>query len=193
MMPKVQLADKSVRGFTLIELMLVIAILGLASMFVLLTSPARAPGNTAEDSARLFLMQMKHVREQAILRNYVYGIAFVDDGYTFYRWRQGAWQELVAPPLTATQIPDTVEFEFQLGDFRILDNMTEGRDAIFGRDTRRGSNEEELPPQPQILIFESSEFIPFRVRFSGLQPDDISISLDGRSGIEFVREEYHQW
>lgn len=181
------------RGFTLIELMLVIAILGLAAMYVVITSPTRAPGNTAEDAARKFLLQMHHVREQAILRNYVYGIEFDDDYYTFYRWREEAWHEIIAPPLVATRVSDTVEFEFELGDFRILDNMTEGRDAIFGRDARRESSDDDDPPRPQILVFESSEFIPFRVRFTGREPGDITILLDGRSGIDFVREERDVW
>ncbi|WP_194756977.1 prepilin-type N-terminal cleavage/methylation domain-containing protein [Aliidiomarina indica] len=180
-------------GFTLLEVMLLIVILSVASMYIIVTVPTRILSDSAEDASQKFVLQMHHVREQAMLRNHVYGIEFKDDMYIFYRWQNQAWVEVVQPPLVATRVSDQIDLDFEPGDFRILDNMDEGRDAIFGRDARRESSEDEEPPRPDILIFESTEFVPFRLTFSARDPNQASFVIDGRSGIHLARAEVEGW
>ncbi|TRW50312.1 type II secretion system protein GspH [Aliidiomarina halalkaliphila] len=180
-------------GFTLIEVMLLIVILSVASMYIILTIPTRVLSDSAQDASEKFVLQMHHAREQAMLRNHVYGIEFKDDKYTFYRWHNENWVELVQPPLVETRVSEHVDLDFEPGDFRILDNMTEGRDTVFGRDVRRASSDDEEPPRPNVLIFESTEFVPFRLRFTAHDPNERSFVIDGRSGIQIEREEVEGW
>lgn len=180
-------------GFTLIEVMLLIVILSVASMYIIITVPTRVLSDNAEDASEKFVLQMHHVREQAMLRNHVYGIQFKDDMYIFYRWQNESWVELVQPPLVATRVSDSVDLDFEPGDFRILDNMNEGRDGIFGRDARRESADDDEPPRPDVLIFESTEFVPFRLRFTARDPNERSFVIDARSGIQLEREEVEGW
>lgn len=183
-----------VRGFTLIELLLTVLIIGIAGMIVVLTLPDsdRLDGG-AEGHAERFKLQMQHAREQALLRNYVYGIEFAEQEYRFYRWQEGAWVLQTNPPLAPTVLDNPYYFTMDLGDFRLLDNMREGRDEIFGRGARRDNNNEEEPPQPSVLIFESTEFIPFRITFGHRDTITAGVVLDGRSGIQFEREDAPQW
>ncbi|KKO43883.1 hypothetical protein VT06_17365, partial [Arsukibacterium sp. MJ3] len=95
-------SSNRVQGFTLIEVMLTILIIGLGAMIVVLNLPstARFDEDTSSNAER-FIQQMHHAREQALLRNYVYGIEFdeAESTYRFYRWYENKWQLQTEPPL----------------------------------------------------------------------------------------------
>ncbi|RUO37425.1 type II secretion system protein GspH [Aliidiomarina shirensis] len=183
---------KTDRGFTLIEVMMTILIIGVAAMVVVLNLPSQRFGNTAEDSAQQFLQQIHHAREQALLRNYVYGIEVTGNSYKFYRWHEQKWQLQTEAPLAPVTAPELVALELEMGDFRLLDNMEDDRDSIFGRDVRRENPDEEVP-RPTILIFESTEFVPFTLVFSGTDMNASVFAVDGRSGIQLKLEERGRW
>lgn len=183
---------KTQRGFTLIEVLMTILIIGVAAMVVVLNLPSQRFGDSPEDSAQRFLQQMHHAREQALLRNYVYGIEVSENSYKFYRWYEQEWQLETETPLAPVTVPEFVLLDLQMGDFRLLDNMEEGRDAVFGRDRRREEPDEEVP-RPTILIFESTEFVPFSLEFSGTALNAATYTVDGRSGIQLKLEEGEAW
>ncbi|RUO23631.1 type II secretion system protein GspH [Aliidiomarina iranensis] len=183
---------KRARGFTLIEVMMTILIIGVAAMVVVFNTPTQRFGDSAEDAAERFLQQMHHAREQALLRNYVYGIEVEDNSYSFYRWEEQAWQLVTETPLAPVTAPELVSIELEMGDFRLLDNMEDDRDAIFGRDVRRDNQEEEVP-KPTILIFESTEFVPFSLLFTNTETNTSIFAVDGRSGIQLQLEERDTW
>lgn len=181
------------QGFTLIEVMLTILIIGLGAMIVVLNLPstARFDEDTSSNAER-FLQQVHHAREQALLRNYVYGIEFIDNSYRFYRWYENKWELQTEPPLRPVTLTEPYYFELEMGDFRLLDNMNEGRDAVFGRDERSEDPEKRIP-RPTVLIFESTEFVPFRILFHNRDSMASGITVNGRSGIQLKLEEGPQW
>lgn len=183
---------KTSRGFTLIEVLMTILIIGVAAMVVVLNLPTQRFGDSTEDSAKRFLQQMHHAREQALLRNYVYGIEFSENSYQFFRWYEQEWQLQTEAPLAPVTVPEHVTLDLQMGDFRLLDNMEEGRDSVFGRDARRENPDEELP-RPTILIFESTEFVPFLVEFNSSVINTPAYRVDGRDGIQLKLEEREAW
>lgn len=183
------------QGFTLIEVMLTILIIGLGAMIVVLNLPSTARfDEDVSSNAERFLQQMHHAREQALLRNYVYGIEFdeAESTYRFYRWYENKWQLQAEPPLRPVTLSEPYYFELEMGDFRLLDNMSEGRDAIFGRDERPEDPDKRIP-RPTVLIFESTEFVPFRIYFHNRQAMETAVTVNGRSGIQLTLEEGPQW
>lgn len=188
-------ASNRAQGFTLIEVMLTILIIGLGAMIVVLNLPSTARfDEDVSSNAERFLQQVHHAREQALLRNYVYGIEFdeAESTYRFYRWYENKWQLQVEPPLRPVTLSEPYYFELEMGDFRLLDNMSEGRDAIFGRDERPEDPDKRIP-RPTVLIFESTEFVPFRIYFHNRQAMESAVTVNGRSGIQLKLEEGPQW
>ncbi|WP_113907192.1 prepilin-type N-terminal cleavage/methylation domain-containing protein [Aliidiomarina celeris] len=178
---------KHAAGFTLIELLLVVAIIGFAAFYIVLQLPDDSGSQTPEDAQRTFQQQFHHAREQALLRNWVIGVEFEDTQYRFFRWHGNTWQPLSNAPLGPVKLPEHLSLTFVPGEFRLLDNMEDSSELFQApRDERR--NSEEPAPEPQVIIFESTEFIPFRLQFSSLEFQHQSWSIDARNGIELRAE-----
>ena len=77
-------------GFTLVELMVVLVILGLASAAVVLAMPA--PGGSLETEAERLAARAKAARDEAIVEARPAALAVGQGGYTLSRRTGGAWQ-----------------------------------------------------------------------------------------------------
>lgn len=168
------------RGFTLLEVMVVLLLLGVLAGAVVYTMAPQRGASSAQDAAVVFKAKMDHARQTALLRNWVIGVDVKESGYTFYRWSQGEWQLLTTGPLQEVILPDDLAIELQLGDFGVLDNIIDGdSSAVFSqRDRDRDSDN----PEPDILIFESTDFIPFQMAFHPLM-QGYSYWIDGNDGL----------
>lgn len=175
------------RGFTLIELLLVVAIIGFAAFYVVLQLPDGPSSQTPEEAQRTFQQQFHHAREQALLRNWVIGVEFTDTAYQFYRWHNNRWQPMSSQALRPVALPLHLSVTFVPGDFRLLDNMEDSSDIFRAPREERREAEEPLP-EPQVIIFESTEFIPFRLQFESLEFQHEPWHIDGRNGIQLVAE-----
>lgn len=84
------------RGFTLVELMVVLFIMGLLATAVVLTAPRLHPG-VSEEGERL-AARLKRAREEAVLTNRTVDVAMEPGGYRFRTQRRGVWQALDEAP-----------------------------------------------------------------------------------------------
>jgi len=79
-------------GFTLIEVMLVVFIIGLSAGVVVLSLPERAdPARQALDD---FVKAVHLARDQAVLSGAPIGLSLSEEGYSLQSWQQGKWQEM---------------------------------------------------------------------------------------------------
>ncbi|MFN9250237.1 MAG: GspH/FimT family pseudopilin [Brevundimonas sp.] len=94
-------------GFTLVELMIVLAIVGLAATAVILTAPeARAPAVTA---AERLVVRLANVRAEAILSGRPVALRLTVDGSAALTSTQTAdWTGLEGPGLGLEAWPDEV-------------------------------------------------------------------------------------
>ena len=93
--------ERKRRGFTLVELMVVLVILGLASAAVILTLPERGGSLAAE--AERFAARAKAARDDAILDSRAASIAIDPAGYEVTRRTESArydWVEGTQPALS---------------------------------------------------------------------------------------------
>lgn len=193
---RVYAASNHQQGFTLIELLLVVAIIGVAALSIVLQLPNRSHGESSEDLRQQFELKFHYAREQAVLRHWVIGVEFNEQGYRFYRWQQGTWQAFTEKPLLPVTMPEQVQMTFIPGEFRLLDNMQQ-EDSFFKpepKETQYGQtdNEGDEPvPQPQVIIFESTEFIPFRVQWDDMHSP--MMQLDASDGVQLQRVEGALW
>lgn len=184
------------RGFTLLEVLLVVAIIGIAALVIVLQLPDSQRGETASDARRQFQLKFHYAREQALLRNWVIGVEFKDDSYTFYRWHDTKWQAFHEKPLEQVKLNETMQLDFIPGEFRLLDNL-ENRDGLFSSNHERERTREDgeaSVAKPQVIIFESTEFIPFKLQWLSLTTSsDLRLQVDASDGIQLRLVENELW
>ena len=84
------------RGFTLVELMVVLAIVGMAATAVVLTLPADDQRFVRE--AETFGARLLRAQEEAILGTRAITVTATAEGYGFTRQRFAEWEPLVERP-----------------------------------------------------------------------------------------------
>ena len=88
------------RGFTLVELMVVIFIIGIASAAVVMT--VRSPERNVRDEAERFAARVAALRDNAILQSRTMSVTVRPSGYAFEARKNGAWVALEDAPFSST-------------------------------------------------------------------------------------------
>lgn len=129
-------SSRRAAGFSLVELLVVVAMIGLLGSAVLLTLPPT--GTSAGDQAERLAAHLLRAREEAVLGNRAVAVRVGRDGYHFLKRDGGGWRELEAPPFHPRRFADgirasvggdaeVVRFEFDAtgggapGDLRLDD------------------------------------------------------------------------
>ncbi len=97
--PRSYMTD-SERGFTLVELMVVIFIVGLAGAAVVMT--ARSPDRSARNEAEQLAARIAALRDHAILQSRGMAIWVRPSGYGFDARSDAVWKPLTEPPFART-------------------------------------------------------------------------------------------
>ena len=100
------------RGFTLIEIMIVVVIIGVISAAVLLSVNLTGRDQDLEKESERLLTLVNYAREQAELQTREYGVIFNDDGYRFvaYDVRRGLWRDIYEDEiLRLRKLPDGLD------------------------------------------------------------------------------------
>jgi general secretion pathway protein H len=88
-------------GFTLVELMVVITIIALASAVVVFAIPD--PRGRVVDEAERFAARTLAARDDAIVQSRDVRVSITAGGYSVERRRRGQWQAITDKPFKATQ------------------------------------------------------------------------------------------
>lgn len=87
-------------GFTLVELMIVLFIIGLTASLVVLTMSSG--GNALEEDAQRFAARTAALRDNAILQSRPMAVQITSSGYSFLERRKGSWSVLEDKPFVST-------------------------------------------------------------------------------------------
>ncbi|MFM2485421.1 type II secretion system minor pseudopilin GspH [Celerinatantimonas yamalensis] len=83
------------RGFTLLEMLLVIMLIGIGASVVIMSMGPGADAQKLAQQARLLRAQIQYARNQAVLTQHPIGMKFSPSGYQFYRYQgAGHWRVL---------------------------------------------------------------------------------------------------
>ena len=135
-------------GFTLIEILVVVAIIGVISAGILLSVTLTGRDRELEkESNRLFTL-FNYAREQAELQTREYGVMFQDDGYEFlaYDVRRSAWRSVFEDDaLGARHLPDGLGMKLSV----------EARPVVLARPR------DAKDKTPQVMIFSNGDLTSF--------------------------------
>lgn len=178
-------------GFTLLELLVVIVIIGILISFTTLAIRGADPDDLLKEEAQRFDQLMQLALEEAVLKGLEYGIAFTPGSYTFLvQLDNHQWQRLDDDRLLRTrELSHDIEIELTIDKTGVVlknkpadaagDNASEEEDD--------GDNSKEKL-EPQVFLLSSSEITPeFSARFiiPGLnQTYQVDAFIDGKHEVK---------
>jgi general secretion pathway protein H len=142
-------APASIRGFTLVEILVVVVIIGILAVGVVLSLGTVGDDRELERERDRIVAITDYLREQATMQNREFGMRVFDGGYEFLAWdaRTARWEQVLEDPLLRTRdLPPGL-------DTRLV---VEGRPVILPK-------QDADTPAPQILLFSSGEVNSFEL------------------------------
>ncbi len=152
-------------GFTLLELLVVLVIIGIVSSFAVLSTGLTGRDKPLDKEAQRLLALMQMASEESVLKTEELGLTVSSDGYHFQRYEDNAWQPLEDDLFRERGLPDDLTLNLVLeGRPIVLDDpaMTDSK-AKSPSDAKDGKDK---PKPPQILFLSSGETSPFALTVS---------------------------
>lgn len=168
---------KSQRGFTLLELMIVVVIISILLAAALLSMSFTSMERILKEEGRRFSALLSYAREEAILQTLDLGFQIEDSGYHF----------LLLDPLTGQWVD--ADFDEVLRA-RSFPQDIEATLWIEGAGFELGDPNAEKPDPgnlPQVFILSSGEVSPFElILTSSVSPVKVTVSgqLDGKTKVD---------
>lgn len=143
-----RVGQRAAAGFTLLEMLVVVAVIGIILSFAVLNLGGDRRAEELSAESRRFAELLRLASEQAVLRGEEWGVQIDLDEYRFLLYRDDGWalregDDLFHP---RTLAPDTE-----------LDIELEGRDLVL-------ENSGEI--KPTLLLLSSGEVSPFTAVFA---------------------------
>jgi general secretion pathway protein H len=153
-------------GFTLIEIMVVVLIIGVISAGIMLSINLTGRDKDLERESERFAALVNYAREQSELQTREYGLIFQNDSYEFVSFdtRRGLWRTVFEDDaLVLRHLPDGLDLKL----------VVESRPIILKRPT------DAQDKTPQVMIYSTGDLTSFQVtleREGGIR--SISLSED---------------
>ncbi|WP_413113148.1 type II secretion system minor pseudopilin GspH [Thaumasiovibrio sp. DFM-14] len=155
---------RSVAGFTLIEVMLVIILMASLAMMAVVMIPSSSKDNAEQEAQRLYQLT-RLLSEQAVLTGVDYGIWVGRESYAFRQLGRDGWEEM-------SDSRHFSDVEFKDGQLTLKLDLVgfswENRGRLFKpgslfNDDLFRDEEESRKNDPQIVVMASGELTPFAI------------------------------
>lgn len=168
-------------GFTLLELLLVLVIVGVLAGTVIAALPNVGHQRQVQAEAERLALAFELARGEALRRNELWGLAVSESGYAFHRYdASGNWLQVSRRPLA----PWSTEQGISLA----LDPLSAAT-AAAGPGSRSRPREAR-EPVPDVAIHPGGEATPFAVSVAGAGSDQAwTVRSDGFSRAEALPED----
>lgn len=141
---------KPATGFTLVEIMVVVVIIGVIAGFAVLSIGSRALDDRLDTEARRLKELVALAADEAVLQGIELGFLQTAEGYAFLALGpDGQWAPLESDTLRARAVAEPL----------FLRLVVEGRKA----EAPDGDEEDKQGATPQVLLLSSGETTPFRL------------------------------
>ncbi|MBF0176304.1 MAG: type II secretion system minor pseudopilin GspH [Magnetococcales bacterium] len=161
------------RGFTLLELMVVMVIIGVVTSMALMVRGVPDVGELAKEEGKRLKVLISFSTEEAILTGREVGMQFYRGGYLFLqRENDEKWQYVSDGPMKERRFPPGFRAELTL-DGRTVELPTG----------------DERKPKPHLVFGTTGETASFRLELQGPKGYRMVLSGNGRGGMELKRSD----
>ena len=182
-------ANGSQRGFTLLELLVVLVVLGVMVAMATLSFGVLGRDRQSEEESRRFWAVLQQAREEAELQAQDLGVFVSAEAYEYLRFdtRRNEWQPIVGDDLfEQRELPEGLRFRLRVDSREIV-----LKPAL----PDRGDDDENDKWPPQVMVLSSGDVMPFELeieregapsmwRVTGLANNDLRVEN---------RDERNEW
>lgn len=174
-------------GFTLIEVLVVVVIIGIVSAIVMLGLGNLRDDRELQTEARRMTSLIQTVSDEAMLEGRDFGLELLRGGYRFVehdpltdQWHEVLGDDLLRP----RSLKEDTEIELYLEDKSVLLDV-EAAETVPANDT--GSSQDYLP---HVLILSSGEITPFNLELvRDVDHRSVGVSVSAAGEIEVNTDE----
>lgn len=152
------------KGFTLIEIMVVVVIVAVLISAVALSFPPVGDKLLKEHADR-FSALVSLAQDEAILQSNELALEITPNGYSFYQNQNNSWQNLSENPFSRRVLPSEIKTKIFLDG--ILIDLKDREES-----------------KPQVVILSSGEMTPFTYSLQFKNQSEITLKVDANGEIE---------
>ena len=175
------------QGFTLIEVMLVIVLIGIMVSAVQFSFSSSKPEQLLQQNSARFAGIFDVAAEYGMLNNIELGLYIDENTYQFLGYDGVTWSPIADKPIFETYtLPEGVELSLQLDDLPIEDVLLFDPALLNNEDDESlfEGEEEEKKIIPQVYILSGGDITPFSLTFELAdfafdQGEDVSFKVTG--------------
>jgi general secretion pathway protein H len=161
---------KKHRGFTLIEVMVVVVLIGIIASLVQFNFAGKRPEDILHQESLRFAAIFEVAAEYGMLNNVELGLIVKENSYQFLGYDGTQWAEIPEQDWQANvTLPEEVELTLELDDLPIEEPMLFDSDTFREKDeddfTLMSKEEQEKKIIPQVYILSGGDLSPFSVTF----------------------------
>lgn len=179
-------------GFTLIELMMVMVLLGLVVGVAVSTLGGGGQSRELVNESNRLHAVLKMALEEAVFSNTEIGFSIDNSGYEFlqYQDKERKWVNAEKPFLRAHTFPEwlTTDFAREGDEIRLKDEKaSENSMSSMGLSWDTGGDDQKKekagkPKRPQVMLLSSGEVTPFKIGLQFQDDSDTRIEIVGEAG-----------
>jgi len=185
------------KGFTLLEVLVVIALIGLIVSVVQFNFSGKRPEDTLKKASYQFAELFESAANYGLLNNIELGLYIEENSYRFLGYDGVKWSEIAQQDwLAAKELPEGVTFKLALDDLPIEEPLLFDSSVFKAKDEEYLSfdaieeakkAEKEKLLLPQVYILSGGDITPFSLTFQFTEEaslyDDLSILAYRVTGI----------
>jgi general secretion pathway protein H len=158
------------RGFTLIEIIVVVLIIGVIVSFASLAL-RRSADDVLQDEAERLALLLSTASDLAVMRSREYGLLLDEQAYLFLELGDDGWQTTAERAFDLHELPEGFKLTLR----------SEGTDIVARRISEQSPAIEE---DPQVLIMSNAEITPFEIEVSAFDTETRwRLGLDERGSV----------
>jgi len=163
-MPELQRHYRKAAGFTLLEILVVVVIIGvLSTAFLMSVGGGQDQGR---EEAQRFSALVRLAGQEAMLRSRELAVEILPQGYRFMVYEDQAWKPMADEVLRPRQLAEGMSFEVQLDG-----------SAVMLADADPDKEEQH----PRIFLFSTGEMTPFELTLM-IEHSDYNYRISGGLG-----------
>jgi len=166
------------RAFTLIEILVVVAIIGIVLSIAVLSLGILGDDRELREEARRLSTLVEVAQDEATMQGREFGIEFMSIGFRFVEFEPylNVWSELVGDDtLRERRLPDGIEFELWIEGQSVVLNA---EPAEFKSREGSAAASSAASYAPHVMVFSSGDMTPFEIHLR--RPDlDQVVMLQG--------------